>query len=800
MKDKNYNSAEDEELFSLTDFLKQCLRQWKWFLASLIFFTGVGIFYLYRKEPVYTRSMDILVKDQSVNDGVSSIANSFSYLGFGTSNPKVYNELIAFKSPAVMMEVVKRLNLTMNYKLKDGLKKKTLYNTSNPYDVVFESLGEDEAAGFRMQIHPNGTFVLSKVWKSVPGGVEKFEGTFAGSIPNGPVNTPVGKVLIERNPDFKPGPDWGKEEVTIDVTKNGYLSTVQSYQTKLKGDLADQDADVIDLSINDESIARANDVLNAVVQVYNERWIEDKNKIAIATSKFISERLKVIEAELGNVDNQISEFKSEIGIPDLAEAGKGLMEQDFKTRNEIINLESQIAMTTFLKDYLENPKNRHEILPSISGTNNTVLENQITAYNSKLIERNNLAQNSSEANPLVQDMDSELVGLRNAILQSTKGNIANLESSMRQFDKAQSESRNQLSNAPKQANTLLSAERKQLVMQELYLYLLQKREETELTQSYTSENIRVITPPFGPLLPGSPKKALIIIIAALLGLAIPAVALYIADASNNAIRSKKDLDGVQVPFAGEIPFVGKKRRLKKMLKTKKGKQREIDKPKVVVKEGQRDIPNEAFRVVRSNIDFMIGKSEKASVLVFTSFNPGSGKSFVAYNIGASFSLKGKKVLLIDGDLRHASLSGYVDSPKKGLVDYLAGDVSDWQTLIKKAPDLSNLFIMPIGHKPPNPAELLENGRFESMINEARDQYDLIMIDCPPINIVVDTQIINRLSDRTIFVVRAGLFSKSDFKEVEKIYKDKKLNNMSLLLNGTTSEFSTYHTYGSYGTE
>lgn len=801
MKDKNYNVAEaDEEIFSLKDFLKSCLRQWKWFLASLIFFTGVGIFYIYRKEPVYDRSMDILVKDQNSGGGISEVTNAFSSLGLVSGNTSVYNELIAFKSPAVMMEVVKRLNLTTDYKLKDGIKRKTLYNTSNPYEVKFEDLGEEEFGGFRMQIHPNGTFVISRLWKSIADGKEKFDGTYSGSIPKGPVTTPIGKISIVRNPDYVPNPELANKELTIDVTRLGYMSTVQSYGLKLKGDLTDQDADVINLSISDVSTARANDVLNAVVQVYNERWIDDKNKVATATSKFISERLKVLESELGNVDSQISEYKAEIGVPDMEEAARGLMQQEFKRNDDILVLTSQIAMTTFLKDYLEDPRNRYEIIPSATGTDNTVLENQIATYNGKLMDRNNLLKNSSENNPLVQDMDSELVGLRNAILQSTRGNIANLESSLKQVTNAQAESKNLLSTAPKQANNLLSVERKQLVMQELYLYLLQKREETELSQSFTSDNIRIITPPFGPLKPGSPKKGLIIIIAALLGLAIPATALYIAEASNNAIRSKKDLDNVQVPFAGEIPFVGKKGKLKKLFKTKKGKQREIDKPKIVVVEGKRDIPNEAFRVVRSNIDFMVGKTDKAAVIVFTSFNPGSGKSFIAYNIGASFSLKGKKVLLIDGDLRHASLSAYVGSPKKGLVDYLIGDKDNWEQLTKTAPDLPNLQVMPIGHKPPNPAELLENGRLETLLNEAKAQFDIIFIDCPPINIVVDTQIINRVSDRTIFVVRAGLFNKNNMKELENLYKEKKLNNMSLLLNGTMTEFSTYHSYGEYGTD
>ena len=796
MKRKNIKptNEQEEELFSLQDFFKLCLSKWKWFFVSLVVIIGLGVLYILRKEPVYTRSMEVLVKDQDEGGGVNDMANAFSSLSLVSSNTKVYNELISMTSPAVMMDVVNRLDLTMNYVLKDQMHPVTLYGETTPFNAVMADLDKNATAGFKIDYKTDGTYVISKMWKGVPGGIEKFDQVIKGTAGNHPIKTPLGNLLIIPNQNFK---ELQAKDMPVEVTKKGYQLTVESYVKKLKGDLTDQDADVIKLTIDDVCVRRADDILSTVLNVYNERWIEDKNKMAVATSDFITERLNVIEKELGEVDNDISDFKAENQVPDIEETAKGYVMQDFKLNEDILMVNNQLSMTEYLKDYLNNPANQYKILPMNTGTENVVLEEQIGTYNKLVLERENLLENASEENPLVKDLTKQVAGSREAILRSIDGMIVSLSNILKNIDQAKAETKQELTTSPKKAKVLLSVERKQLVMQELYLFLLQKREENELSKTFTADNTRIITPPYGPFKPIAPKKMLILAACIVLGLVIPAVFVFLVESSNTKIRSKKDIEGLPIPFAGEIPLIGKKRRIRRFFKTKKQKQAEIDKPKAVVAEGKRDIPNEAFRVVRSNIDFMIGKVDKATVIALTSFNPGSGKSFVAFNLGASFALKKKKVLLIDGDLRHGSLSGFVNSPKKGLSNYLTGATDDWEALVKKYDNHDNFGIIPIGHRPPNPAELLENGRLEKLIEEAKDKYDVIMIDCPPINIVVDTQIINLLVDRTLFVVRAGLLEKSAVSDIVTLYDEKKLKNMSLLLNGTTTEFSSYHTYGNY---
>lgn len=787
-------SEEVIETFSMKEFLVLCLGYWKWFLLSIVIFIGIGLFYAYTRQPVYERYEEILIKDQDGGGGIGDVANAFSGLGLFSSNTKVFNELISFTTPAIMFDVVDRLDLTMNYTHREGLKKNTLFGTNLPVVVDFPDLGPEDEVEFKLFLNPNGTFTLNKFAKYIPSGKVKLEGDASGKL-NTAVDTPIGMILISPNPDYV---DDGKEKekMEIDVFKQSRLGTIEKYSLKLKGDLTDQDADVIKLSLEDTSIERANAILDLVVVIYNEQWVEDKNKVSVATSQFITERLGLIEKELEQVDIRISQLKSDMKLPDLELVAQGYVQQNNMINEQLLKTTNMLSMTKFLKDYLENPANQFEIVPMNTGIDNTVLEQQIGKYNDLLLARNNLLENASDDNPIVTDYTREITGLRAAIIRSVDSNISNLSNTIANINKTLDKNMTMLGKSPLEARSLLQVERQQKVLSELYVFLLEKREENELTQSFTADNIRIITPPYGKRKPISPKKFLIILVSFALGVGIPLVALYLAKSSDNKIRSKKDLENLPVPFAGEIPLVGRSGKLRRFFKTKKGKQKDIDRPKIVVAEGKRDIPNEAFRVVRSNIEMMLG-NKSGIAIALTSFNPGSGKSFISYNLGASFALKHKKVLIIDGDLRHGSLSGFVGSPKKGLASYLSGSLEDWKSLVVPSKDFRNLSVLPIGHKPPNPAELLENGRLESLIEEAKEEYDIVIVDCPPVNIVVDTQIINQYVSRTIFVVRAGLFDKNGLRDIMRLVEEDKLKNVALMLNGTTTEFSSYHTYGNY---
>lgn len=786
---------DDEKVFSLTDYLMACLAKWQWFLCSVLAFMAIGILYILRQQPVYSRTETVLVKSNEEGMSAVDMETAFSSLGFGGTSAKVNNELIAMTSPAVMSQVVDLLKLTVNYAEKGAFHPTTLYGTSCPLVVEFIGFDEEQGGTFQMTLKPDGTYSLYKFRTVVDGEKVKYDDVIEGKLSFNTVKTPFGPMILKPSAKYT-----GKmtEDKELIISRGGFQNTVESYMGRLQGDLADQEAEVINLTFKDVNVARAVDVLNTVVEVYNNEWMLDKNKISKATSKFIDERLVVLEQELAQVDGDISDFRSSNLIADIDKASSVYLDAVAKTDENKLMIENQLAIAQYFLDYIQNPIHKNDVLPMNLGYEGYNLSGEVADYNEMLIARDNLVKKSSVTNPLVKQYDEQIAGMRDALLKSVVAQISSLKAAVRNFDNAKDVQDEKLTALPTQAKFILSVERKQKVMEELYLFLLQKREENDLSQTFAASNTRVITPPYGSLSPVSPKKGLILFVCFILGLAFPGMIVYLIASSDTKVRSRRDLDMLPVPFAGEIPFVGKKEgRLSKLLRSKKANKKLAERPKSIIEAGKRDVPNEAFRVIRSNLEFMLGKESGCHVVMLTSFNPGSGKSFIAYNLGATFGLKKKRVLLIDGDLRHGSLSSYVGSPKKGLTNFLTGSTDNWESLVIPMENEPTVKLLPLGTTPPNPAELLENGRLGELIEQARKDFDYIFLDCPPIDIVVDTQIIERYTDRTIFVARAGLLDKHAIVDIAELYDSKKYKHMSLILNGTDNSHSRYYTYGTY---
>ena len=787
---------------ALKDYIQSCLRKWPWFLASLILCLGLGYLYIKCQEPVYERSEQILIKDQESGGGIGGMSSTFASLGLISGNTNVFNELISMTSPAVLAEVIKKLNLETNYVEAGTFHGVSLYGTTLPFKVKFLELDEQKSCSFKCELNPDGSMRLFKfISYSDDGEKIKHKDEVNGVRVGDVCSTPVGKIQISVNPQYKPVIASKKDgkTVEIEIDRMALQSAIEEYEKKISADLKDENADVIELVMKDVNVERAVDFLNMILEVYNQNWVDDKNKIAKATSAFIEDRLNIIEKELGNVDASVARRSSETGTISLEDKGKILLEKEDAIDTQVVELTNNLTLCRYMYEDLKDSNNRFNIIPVNTGAQSEEVELQINSYNQMLLARNSLESSSSDANPLVKEYDDQLANLRNAILKGMSNNIRHLENLIASTRKEQQKANSFLKNVPIQTLPLLSEQRQQLVMQNLYIFLLEKREENELSQKFTADNTRLITPPMGSLKPISPKKFFIMLFALVMGIAIPVVTIYIMMTSDTKVRSKKDLEKVKIPFAGEIPQVGKPTKLKALDTVDKFRHRKDEKaPLAVVQEGNRDVVNEAFRVIRSNIDFMSGKNAgRGEVIMLTSFNPGSGKSFISYNLGVSFAIKKKRVLLIDCDLRHGSTSMYVGMPNKGITNYLTDATDDWRSLVKKTQSDPSIDILPVGKMPPNPAELLEGDRMERLVNEAREDYDIILLDCPPVNIVVDAQVVGQLSDRTLFVVRAGLLEKSALAELNEFYSEKKFKNMSLLLNGTSAVHSRYYTYGSY---
>lgn len=795
-KNKNTSDATFQSGFNLRDYLAACASKWIWFLVSVIVICGFAYYKVIRKMPVYLRTEQVLIKDEDSGNSIDGIASAFSSFGLGRVRSNVYNEIITFKSPALMTQVAKRLDLQVDVNQLKFPHGTSLFGASQPYLFQFPDLDDEDYGHFVMTVSPKGAISLERfVSVNEAGMTVKHKDVVSARI-GVPARTPIGRVVITPNPEFSGA--LPQEETKYGVAHNGLHSTVESLQNNLGVDLADRDADVIEITLKNTNIPRAEAILSTMVEIYNQDWIKDKNRVSAATNEFIDERLAVIETELGGVDNNILSYKSKTMVPDLEESAKLNMHTSSQLDNEIMTAVNQMQMSQYLKEYITNPANANSVIPVNTGTGSNQLEVQISNYNQTLLARNNVEASTSTNNPLVQDYDAQLKGQREAVIRAVNAQVEATRRAVLNMEAQKNKVKANLAEGPQQAKALLSIERQQKVKEELYLYLLQKREENELSRKFTADNTRVITPPYGSSKPVEPKKKIVLAIAFLVSILLPAALIFVRETMDNKVRSRHDLDDMSAPFAGEIPFVGRKKRFEWLTKrlNRNKKKKKLEKLPVIVQAGNRDIINESFRIVRSNIDFMMKNADTSNVIMMTSFNPGSGKSFITFNIGASFAVKGKKALLVDCDLRHGSASQFVGMPHHGLSNYLTGATDRWQDLVVESKDAPGLFVMPIGHRPPNPAELLDNGRIGQFIKEASPLYDYIILDCPPIDIVVDTQILEKYVDQTIFVVRAGLLEKTAVAEIDEMYRNHRFRRMAILLNGTEGANSRAATYGS----
>lgn len=776
---KQYPTTKNEDFEKIQEWLYLCLSHWYWFVLSLFLAFGIAILYLLMAQPSYTRKASILIKEEK-NRSLSSEFSQFTETGLGIGKTNLYNEMITLSSPSYMLDVVKELHLDMNYKTDGRFHEVTLYGKTQPVVVTLPDIDPDEYAFFTLTLKPNNVIEMTDFLDE--NHKKPITKVVKGQIGTA-IKTPIGQILVTPTQNYV-----GKFDTPIRVSKNRISDVANSYASKLIVELNQERASVVDISFSDVSAERAENILNKLFDVYNKKWIEDINKQAISTSDFIDEELRTIESQLGSVDANIAQHKSASLTPDLGMATQINLNKVENTSSQLLELDNQIYMANLIKKQLASHK--FEVLPANSGIDNVALSSQIKDYNEKVLQRNSLVENSSTKNPLVKDLDDQLNATKNSIITSLNTVISTLNDRKGSLESSKTQTTQKLEASPNQAKDLLSVERQQKVKEQLYLFLLQKREENQLSKAYTAYNTKLLNPPTGSRTPTSPVKLNVLIIATVLGLLIPMLILFIVNNMNTKVKGRKDIEDLSLPFIGEIPLSYRKRKGLLALFNRRKEVREI-----VVQEKNGNNINEAFRVVRTNLEFVLGKDNK--VVMLTSSNVGSGKTFISTNLATSFSIKGKKTLLVDLDLRKASMSTFVDSPQRGISDYLNGQYDRIEDVMVRERIHKNLDVLPVGTIPPNPTELLFSERLSSLIKSMRENYDIIVIDCPPIDIVADASIINNMVDVTIYVLRSGLLDRHMLPEVEKFYTEKRFNNMVLLLNGTTEESNGYG-YRRYG--
>lgn len=781
-----FNTLKEEEGLRLSEIKELVTKNIWWYVGVTLCCLVVAVCYLYRTPTLYNRSAKVMIDDSNQDAAMRNLGMASANMMRMRSFNSVENELEAFASPDLMQKVVERLGLQTRYVEKQFLRDVELYHNS---PVEMRLAGMNPPGGFSFLVSPgkNGQVVLSDFRIRKDRIKEAVTGNFGDTL-----TTPVGAVVIYPKSNIE---DFKHD---IRVTWSSAGSAAKLYASKVNLSLSGKQTSVVVISMNDQYPSRADAVISTLIDVYNEEWISNKNRAAINTAEFINERLLVIQSDLDAVEKTLKEYKESNNLTDINAVAQNYLNQSSLYASKAFEVSNQISVATYIKDYLNDPANAGSLIPSNLGLSNADVGTQIAEYNELVLQRDKLLAGDTTQNPFLTNLSASMASIRTAILTSIDNMIATLGLQLERIESQEQQIMARISSSSEQELQLLSIEREQQMLQNLYVFLLQKREDNELAALVNVGNTRLIVNPTGSGKPVAPNTQMILLAAFVLGLGLPFAFFFLRSVLDTSIKNKADLGPLSVPFLAELPMYERPEdRFKKFKWLRRKVMGHQDMNRIIVEHGSRDMMNEAFRVLRTNVDLMIGKKKGSQVLMFTSFNPAAGKTFSVMNLASSMALKGAKVIMIDLDLRKASLSKALDMVHTGVAAYLNGKVDDYRPHVDElAP---NFHLLPIGTLPPNPTELLLSERFKEMIEQMRSEYDYIFLDCPPIDIVADSSIVTEIADMTVFVMRAGQMDKKVLPNIEDLYASDKYKHMTLILNGVDIKYKKYG-YGksSYG--
>ena len=610
------NSNKQDNGINLLELFFYLLSKWYWFVLSVSVFLSIA-WYNYSKIPYeYYRSATVIIKDPS---------NTTSSAGFDRYNNyinkvNVANEILQFRSKKLMREVVKRLDANIYYQYKERLRDVELYSKT-PIKVDFIDLPANKYASLCLFATGTQTYRITNIMDKEDLEIE------AGF--NDTISTDIGRIVVK--PTLYFNSFWYKRDLF--VTKYSIDNAASYFLSNLGIQQEEDEASILSISMKDNSIQRADEVLDMLITVYNEDAINDKNQVAVNTANFIKERLIIIESELGSVESSLENFKKSNQLVSIESTAGMYMSQSQQYNSSVLQLETEIRLAKYIKEYLTD-SDIIDLIPSNTGLNDVNVEAQINTYNTTKLRLDKLKVDSSESNPVVQELSNSLRSMRLNIIRAIDNLITSLD-----LKKTDAESREKFAQArvatvPTKEREMLTIERQQKIKESLYMFLLNKREENALSQAMADNNARLIDEADGSSNPISPNRKKILMLGLLLGLITPAGYFLITMFLDNKVSSRKDLeDVISMPFIGDIP-----------------EEKDANIKGVFSKEEYSTI-SEAFRILRTNLSFMINKKEKCQAITFTSFSEGAGKTFISRNLAISYVLANKKVAIIDLDIR-----------------------------------------------------------------------------------------------------------------------------------------------------
>jgi capsular exopolysaccharide synthesis family protein len=760
-KIRRQKTGEDDQI-DFKKILNKLSGHWLWFTLSVIIALSVAILYLQYKQDMYVVNARVLINDPQSSSSLGKQGSALMDLGglMGGSS-SVDNEAEILKTPDLVAEVVQELKLNIVYSQRSNFLVRELYRA--PFLLsIDKSQDTIKSVSLDLTILPgNRVRVSSKTFNRDLAWNESFNLPEVGLLRL----VPVPGMLLKKDLVYN------VEVASVDVT-------VIDLMNRMSVGVSNKQVTIIDLSLNHPVQKKGEEILSAIIEKYKATNLEDKNATADSTYMFIKKRLNVIASELGDVENKVERFKTQNSLADMSEQGKLLVQSTGQYTADLAKAETQLSVLEELEDYLKDEKKNKRVYPTALLPSDLVFSNLMSQYNSLLAERDRALMSVTEATPFVQNLNKQIDEMRGGILanvQSSKSSFTITRDKLRaQVTKAQG----QIQGVPQIEKDYLQLARNQQIKQELYIFLMQKAEETAISKMSNISIAKVIAKPKAGLYPVSPSKKAAISLAIFLGLVVPLAVIVIRGLLDTSISTKEDIVGAtDVPVIGEISH-------------------NLTKENLVVLQDSRTAIAEQFRALRSNLSFYL-KNKEQNVILLTSSMSGEGKSFVAINLASALALLGKKVLLMEIDLRKPGLSTKLNLRNDvGFSNYIIDEKLTASDVIKPLVNINpNLSIITSGPLPPNPIEILMNERTARLMETVKQQFDYVIMDAPPIGIVADAESVAVFADMTLYLVRQKRTQIAQLAIVDDLYQTQKINNLAIIVNDVTSKQNTYGNYG-----
>ena len=711
--------------------------------------------------PIYNVSGKLLVTTQSP---YSNSSEKFDDIFMMQRADKINDEIEIIKSRSIAARVVRSLGLQMQVYNKGKIRSTVVHPRDVPFNFEILNLS-DSSNGFSLLVKllPDKQFQLN----------EQSKKYFFNEIVK--LNVVTFKITSNSR-------DWGV------FASNEFLVSwrpAEKLAAGLSGGInvarVNDITNILNISYRTENIRLGMDIIDQYMQEYQAASLEDKRQIAARTLEFIDEQLDTVFQELGGVERQLQNFRETNKVINPESQSQLLFDELSETSKQLASHEISIKITEYLTNYLSDERNKFKIITSSLGIDEPALLQQVTEFNRLQLERETSLRTTAPNNPRILNLETAIDKLRVDMLETLKNVKQTHQLAVNALERKNRNADKFINSIPAQEKRLLEVTRQQNILQELYSYLLQKKLETAIASASTISSIKVVEPAMASGTPVSPNRKGMYVIAIFIGLAIPAGIIFLIEYLNDKVKTKSDIEQLTAaPILGEIGHAEEAGAL-------------------VVTQNNRKFLAEQFRIIRSNLQYILPKVEKPVMLVTSSFS-GEGKSFISTNLGSVLALSGKPTVILELDIRKPKImKGLGLHERKGITNYIVGNISI-QDIIHQVPQVENLYVIPCGPVPPNPAEMLLSDKVQELFAELRQRFDAIIVDTAPVGLVSDAITLGQHADATVYIVRHNYTLKKQVQLIDDLYRNRKLPHLSIIINDISARggYGGYYGYGGYG--